>query len=150
MTVRVGIVGSGFMGRTWAEVAANHAKGTSLIAVTGGTRATALAADFGIPLEPDLDGLLARDDVDAVVLASPPAGHLAQTLAAAAAGKHLLVEKPMAVTLAECDAMNAAARAAGVVLVVGPSLLPRMPRAGHAARGSAAGLAPRGRPRPLP
>ena len=39
MTVRVGIVGSGFMGRTWAEVAANHAKGTSLIAVTGGTRA---------------------------------------------------------------------------------------------------------------
>ena len=54
MTVRVGIVGSGFMGRTWAEVAAHHAAGTSLSAVTGGRRAPALATDFGIPLEPSL------------------------------------------------------------------------------------------------
>ena len=118
MTVRVGIVGSGFMGRTWAEVAANHAKGTSLSAVAGGTRGSALAADFGIPLEPDLDALLARDDVDAVVLASPPAGHLGQTLSAAAAGKHLLVEKPMAQSATECAEMVAACRAAGVRLSV--------------------------------
>jgi hypothetical protein len=60
MTVRVGIVGSGFMGRTWAEVAANHAAGTSLVAVTGGRRAPTLAADFGVPLEPSLEALLAR------------------------------------------------------------------------------------------
>ena len=38
MTVRVGVVGSGFMGRTWAEVAAHQATGTSLVAVTGGQR----------------------------------------------------------------------------------------------------------------
>ena len=118
MTVRVGVVGSGFMGRTWSEVAANHATGTSLSAVTGGTRATALAADYGIPLEPDLDALLARDDVDAVILASPPAVHLAQTLAAAAAGRHVLVEKPMAQSAAECAEMVAACRAAGVRLSV--------------------------------
>ena len=45
MTVRFGIVGSGFMGRTWAEVAAHHAAGTSLVAVSGGRRATAHAGD---------------------------------------------------------------------------------------------------------
>ena len=118
MTVRVGVVGSGFMGRTWAEVAAHHATGTSLSAVTGGARAAALAADFGIPLEPDLDSLLARDDVDAVVLATPPAVHLAQTLASAAAGRHLLVEKPMAQSGSECAEMVEACRAAGVRLAV--------------------------------
>ena len=118
MTVRVGIVGSGFMGRTWAEVAAHHAAGTSLSAVTGGRRAPALATDFGIPLEPSLEALLARDDVDAVVLASPPATHLAQTLAAAAAGRHVLVEKPMAQTVDECARMVDSCRAAGVRLSV--------------------------------
>src|SRR3954447_13789279 len=118
MTVRVGVVGSGFMGRTWAEVAAHQATGTSLAAVTGGTRAAALASDFGVPLEPDLGALLARDDIDAVVLATPPGVHLEQTLAAAAAGKHLLVEKPMAQSAAECAEMVAACRAAGVRLAV--------------------------------
>ena len=118
MTVRFGIVGSGFMGRTWAEVAANHAAGAALVAVTGGRRAAALATDYGVPLEPSLEALLARDDVDAVVLASPPAAHRDQTLLAAAAGKHLLVEKPMAQSVAECTAMVAACRDAGVRLSV--------------------------------
>lgn len=118
MTVRFGIVGSGFMGRTWAEVAATHATGTSLSAITGGSRGRALAADYGVPLEESLESLLARDDVDAVVLASPPAGHLQQTLLAAAAGRHLLVEKPMAQSVAECDAIVAACRDAGVRLSV--------------------------------
>jgi len=118
MTVRVGVVGSGFMGRTWAEVAAHQANGTSLSAVTGGTRAAALAADFDVPLEPDLDALLARDDIDAVVLATPPAVHLEQTLAAAAAGRHLLVEKPMAQSASECAKMVEACRRGGVRLAV--------------------------------
>ena len=118
MTVRFGIVGSGFMGRTWAEVAANHAAGAALVAVTGGRRAAALATDYGVPLEPSLEALLARDDVDAVLLASPPAAHRDQTLLAAAAGKHLLVEKPMAQSVAECTAMVEACRDAGVRLSV--------------------------------
>ena len=118
MTVRFGIVGSGFMGRTWAEVAANHAAGATLVAVTGGRRAAALATDYGVPLEPSLEALLARDDVDAVVLASPPAAHRDQTLLAAAAGRHVLVEKPMAQSVAECTAMVAACRDAGVRLSV--------------------------------
>lgn len=118
MTVRVGIVGSGFMGRTWAEVAANHSAGASLVAVTGGRRAPALAEDYGVPLEAGLDALLARGDIDAVVLASPPAAHLDQTLGAAAAKRHVLVEKPMAQSEAECRAMVDACREAGVRLSV--------------------------------
>jgi predicted dehydrogenase len=116
--MRVGVVGSGFMGRTWSEVAANHASGTTLVAVAGGRRAPALAADYGVPLETSPEALVARPDVDLVVLASPPAIHRAQTLAAAAAGKHVLVEKPMAQDEAECAAMVEACRAAGVRLSV--------------------------------
>jgi UDP-N-acetyl-2-amino-2-deoxyglucuronate dehydrogenase len=111
-------VGSGFMGRTWSEVAANHAEGTTLVAVAGGRRAPALAADYGVPLEASPEALIDRADVDLVVLASPPAVHRAQTVAAAQAGKHVLVEKPMAQDEAECAAMIDACRAARVRLSV--------------------------------
>jgi predicted dehydrogenase len=116
--MRVGVVGSGFMGRTWSEVAANHAAGTQLVAVAGGRRAPALAADYGVPLEASPEALIERSDVDIVVLASPPAVHHDQTVVAAAAGKHVLVEKPMAQDEAECAAMVEACRAAGVQLSV--------------------------------
>ncbi len=116
--MRVGVIGSGFMGRTWSEVAANHAAGATLVAVASGRRAATLAADYGVPLEPTPEALMARTDVDLVVLASPPAVHRAQTLAAAAAGKHVLVEKPMAQDDAECAAMVEACGAAGVRLSV--------------------------------
>jgi phthalate 4,5-cis-dihydrodiol dehydrogenase len=68
-----------------------------------------------------LEELLRDPEVTAVYIASPHELHAAQTVAAASAGKHVLVEKPMATTIADCQAMVAAARAAGVVLLVGPS-----------------------------
>jgi predicted dehydrogenase len=114
MTWRVGVVGTGFMGRTWSEVAARHAADTQLVAVAGGRRGPALAADYGVDLESTVEGLLERDDIDVVVLASPPAVHRDQVAVAAANGKHLLVEKPMAQDVAECRAMVEAARGAGV------------------------------------
>jgi len=118
VTIGIGVVGSGFMGRTWSEVAANHAAGTRLVAVSGGRRAPALAADYGVPLEPDLESVLARPDVDAVILATPPAGHGPEAVAAARAGKHILVEKPMANTVADCRRMVEAADAADVRLAL--------------------------------
>jgi predicted dehydrogenase len=118
MTRRVGVVGSGFMGRTWSEVAARHAADSTLVAVAGGRRAPQLAADYGVDLEPTVEGLIARDDIDVVVLASPPKVHLDQTRLAAAAGKHQLVEKPMAQDVRECRAMVEACRAVGVRLAV--------------------------------
>lgn len=117
-TVGVGIIGSGFMGLTYSEVVARHAVGCRLVAVSGGKRAEKLAEDYGVSAETSVDGLLARPDVQAVVLATPDLNRLELTKKAAAAGKHVLAEKPMAPTVAECDEMIAACAAAQVNLAV--------------------------------
>ncbi|MDA1179591.1 MAG: Gfo/Idh/MocA family oxidoreductase, partial [Planctomycetota bacterium] len=117
-TVRIGMVGSGFMGLTYSEVIAHHAQNCRLTAICGGRRAAQLAADYDVPCAPDLDSLLARSDVDAVVLATPDQDRCEIACRSAAAGKHVLAEKPMAPTVAECDQMIAACSAAGVNLAV--------------------------------
>ena len=118
MTLRIGIIGSGGMGRTWAESAANLVPGAAVAAIAGGTRAPELAKHYGVPAEPSVAALLARADVDAVVVCSPQPTHHQMVLAAAAAGKHILVEKPMAMNVAQADEMIAAADAARVTLGV--------------------------------
>jgi predicted dehydrogenase len=100
-SVGVGILGSGFMGRTWAE-AVRQNEGAHLVAIAGGTRAPGLGQDFGVPVV-DLAALLRDPSVELVLLATPPRVHAEQAIAAANAGKHLLIEKPMANTVAECD-----------------------------------------------
>jgi phthalate 4,5-cis-dihydrodiol dehydrogenase len=77
--------------------------------------------DFAGNAFTDLDSLLDAIDVDAVYVASPHQYHARQACLAAARGKHVLVEKPMALSLEDCAAMIEAARAAGVFLVVGHS-----------------------------
>lgn len=67
------------------------------------------------------EALCGDPEVDAVYVASPHQYHAEHVILAARHGKHVLVEKPMALTLAECDAMIAAARHAGITLVVGHS-----------------------------
>lgn len=116
--IGIGMIGSGFMGLTYSEVVARHAKGCRLSAITGGRRAAQLAADYGVPAEPTAEALLARADVQAVVLATPDQDRAQLTRLAAAAGKHVLAEKPMAPTVAECDEMIAACSAAKVNLAV--------------------------------
>ena len=116
--LRIAILGSGYMGRTYAECIAKFVTRARLAAIAGGTRAPGLAADYGVPCETSYDGLLARGDVDALLIATPHADHRDQVLRAAAAGKHVLVEKPMATSVADCDRMIAACRDAGVMLQV--------------------------------
>jgi predicted dehydrogenase len=118
MTIGIGLVGSGFMSRTYAYGIRELVKGARLTAVFGGTRSEALARDFEIDSEPSLEGLLARSDVDVVLLASPTFLHRDQTLAAAAAGKHVFTEKPIAASLVEIDDMIRACREAGTLLGV--------------------------------
>lgn len=79
------------------------------------------AREFGTPHYPDVEALAEAADVDILYIASPPQYHAAHTAAAAACGKHVLVEKPMALTLADCDEMIATCRQAGVTLMVGHS-----------------------------
>lgn len=77
------------------------------------------ARDFAAPVYADIDALARDPSVEAIYVASPHQFHAEQTRIAARHGKHVLVEKPMALTLAECDAMIADCRAAGVQLIVG-------------------------------
>jgi len=117
-TVGIGIIGSGYMALTYAESLARHMTGARLVAVAGGSRAPSLAAEYEVDAEDSVEALLARTDIDAVILTTPDQVHCAQTLQAAAAGKHVLVEKPMAPTVAQCDQMIATCQATGVKLAV--------------------------------
>lgn len=116
--LRLGILGSGYMGRTHAECITRYVTRARLVAIAGGSRAPRLAADYGVDHEPSYEALLARPDLDAVLIATPHADHCGQTLLAAAAGKHVLVEKPMATSVADCTAMIEACAKAGVRLEV--------------------------------
>ena len=119
MTIRFGIIGSGYIGRTYAAgLSIGQVPDGTLVAVAGGRRAPALAAEFGVEAEPSVEALIARKDIDAVIIGSPHTAHLPQTRLAAAAGKHVYTEKPMAVSVAECDSMIEACRSAGVQLAV--------------------------------
>jgi myo-inositol 2-dehydrogenase/D-chiro-inositol 1-dehydrogenase len=115
--IRFGVVGSGFMGQTWARVIAGHVPEARLIGVAGGQGAADLARQHGVDAFA-MEALLARDDLDAVVIATPVPSHRPLVEAAAAAGKHVLVEKPMTRTRVDADAMIAAADRAGVRLGV--------------------------------
>jgi predicted dehydrogenase len=68
-------------------------------------RGQAQCSKFGLEWEPDLNALLARDDIDAVFVTSPTNRHAEHVAAAARAGKHVLLQKPMALTLDDCDAI---------------------------------------------
>jgi predicted dehydrogenase len=116
--VRIGVTGSGFMGRTHVD-AADKLDSTTPIAVSGGSRAAQLAEDYGLDAEPDISALVARDDIDAIVIATPHWLHCDEALAAADAGKHVLVEKPMATSIKDCDRMATAFHDRGLVLSLG-------------------------------
>lgn len=81
----------------------------------------AFQAEFGAPAFETASELLADPRVEAVYIAAPHQAHVALAIQAARAGKHILVEKPMALALADCRRMTEAAKAAGVQLLVGPS-----------------------------
>ena len=72
------------------------------------------AREFGLDWQPHLDQLLSRRDIDAVFVTSPTNQHAGHVIAAAEAGKAVLLQKPMALTLADCDAIIAAINRAGV------------------------------------
>jgi len=82
--------------------------------------AEGVAGAFGIPLAlTDPEELLAFADLDAVLVATPDPTHASVALAALAAGKHVLVEKPMCITLREADEIIAAQERTGLVVQVG-------------------------------
>jgi UDP-N-acetyl-2-amino-2-deoxyglucuronate dehydrogenase len=81
-------------------------------------RAQAFGAKYGVPFETDIDAMLRRPDVNAVAILTPSGLHARHALAIAGAGRHVVVEKPMALRLEDADAMIAACDLAGVKLFV--------------------------------
>ncbi len=120
MTIRIGLLGYGFIADLHARAAA--AVGAPVVAVAGhhGGRAREFAGRHGIARSgEDWEELVAAPDVDAVVIGTPNSLHHPQAMAALAAGKHVLVDKPMAIGVARAGEMRDAAAAAGLVLATG-------------------------------
>jgi predicted dehydrogenase len=119
--IRAAIVGLGRWGRSL--VTAVQGKSADIGFVAAYTRTRAAAEDFcrekNVPLVDSYEQVLANPNIDAVVLATPHSQHERQVLAAAAAGKHIHVEKPITLDRGSADAAVAAARKAGVLLAVG-------------------------------
>ena len=116
--VRTGVVGVGAMGQHHARIWATM-PGSQLVGVAdpNAERAREIAARHDVPAYTDYHDLLGR--VDAVSLAAPTTLHHGIALDCLAQGVHLLVEKPLAATLSEAQALAQAAQQAGVVLQVG-------------------------------
>jgi UDP-N-acetylglucosamine 3-dehydrogenase len=113
-----GVIGLGEIGRYHLEGLRRSTHAT--IAAVADTRSDLVAAGSGGPVAgyPDYRGLLADQTVQAVCVCVPHHLHLELTLAAIAAGKHVLVEKPLALTVQECDEIIAAAQHSGVTVGV--------------------------------
>ena len=114
-----GIVGCGVIAATHAE-AIGAIAGARLVAVTDtdADRATAFARSRGCAAEPDLAALVCREDIEVICVCVPSGLHAEVGAEAAAAGKHLVIEKPMDVSLKAADRLIAAAREAGVRMTV--------------------------------
>jgi phthalate 4,5-cis-dihydrodiol dehydrogenase len=121
MKLRIGVAG---LGRAFSVMAPAFRDPRVALAAGADPRPEALAkfaSDHGARTHPTVEALCADPAIDVVYVATPHHLHAEHTRLACAAGKHVLVEKPMALALEDCRAMIAAARGAGVQLIVGHS-----------------------------
>ena len=121
--IRVAVIGAGFMGERHARIYAGLPD-AELVAVCDvrETAASDLADRTGARAYSDFRQLLRRDDLDAVSVCTPDALHREPCELAARAGRHVLVEKPIATTVADAEAIVEAAARARVTLLVGHCL----------------------------
>jgi len=122
MNIKMGLIGAGRMGKVFAHTLASNVAEVDLVAVAdaGSDTSEEVAARFGIEHHyTDYLELLKREDINAVVIATPTSTHAQLIKDAAAAGKHIFSEKPLAQTLELCDEAIAAVKQAGVKLQLG-------------------------------
>jgi UDP-N-acetyl-2-amino-2-deoxyglucuronate dehydrogenase len=119
--IRFGLLGCGRIAKRHSELlGGGHIDGARLVAVCDPVRerADAVAARFGVPAAYDIGDFLARNDIDAVAVLTPSGMHPEHVIACARAGKHVVVEKPMALRLQDADEMIRACDEAGVKLFI--------------------------------
>lgn len=118
--IRLGFVGLGLAGGVMVNAALSHPG----VRVGGAAEPDVglrgrFATDHDVPAHADIHALVQQPDIDAVYIATPHQMHRAHVELAARHGKHVVVEKPMALSLSDCDAIIRACEEAGVVLIVG-------------------------------
>ncbi len=119
--IRFGLLGCGRIAKRHADLlGGNRIEGARLVAVCDSdpARADVIASKFKVSAHDNLDAMLARDDIDAVAVLTPSGLHPQHAIACARAGKHVVVEKPMALRLQDADDMIRACDEAGVKLFV--------------------------------
>lgn len=118
--LRIGVIGLGLAGGIMVPVIVAHPR-LNLVAAADPNPLLRkrFADDLGLPTFVDAEALLDSGLVDAVYIATPHRLHCEQVISAARRGKHVVVEKPMALDLVSCDQMNDAVQRNGVVLIVG-------------------------------
>src|SRR5438093_4509507 len=123
-SIGIGLVGLGRHGSRYARHRLEGIPGCHLAAVSRRDvdAGRAFADGHGLPFVADWRELVAHDDVEAVVVVTPPALNLDICLAAVRAGKPVLIEKPLALTLADAREMVRTAREAGVTLMTAQTL----------------------------
>lgn len=114
MRLRIGLVGYGLAGKVF-HTPLYGAAGVELVAVASSEAAKVHADHPGVRIHKDASALIADPDVDLVVLASPSFTHAPLMMEALAGGKHVLSDKPFTATVAEADAVIAAAQSAGLI-----------------------------------
>jgi predicted dehydrogenase len=116
--IRVGVVGCGGFG-LFALQHFIQSPDVKLVGMAGTYRDAAYAAAqrFGIPEPVKVEEMVARSDLDLVYISTPPFLHHAQAMAALRAGKHVICEKPLAMTLEQADEMIATAREKDLLVV---------------------------------
>jgi len=101
-SIGIGVIGAGVMGAEHARIIAGEVSGAHLVAVADADLSRAETAASGVKAMTDVEALIADPDVEAVLIASPDETHHRLVLAAIAAGKPVLCEKPLATSTAEC------------------------------------------------
>lgn len=121
MTIRLAVLGTGRIGRMHAELIDREVDGVELAAVFDVVAASAQAVgdELGAPVAADLATVLNDASIDAVCIATSTDTHVDTMIAAAEAGKHILLEKPISLDLAEVDRGLGVVDAAGVALQIG-------------------------------
>jgi len=124
--VKVGIIGSQFQGEAHAASLQIMPEAAEVVAVASPTpgNAAKFAKKFGVPrVFTDYREMLKEKDIEMVTIAAPNSLHAQMAKDCAAAGKHIVCEKPLAVTIAEGEEMISAAKKNGVLLMYGEELL---------------------------
>lgn len=119
--MRFGLIGAGGMGRHQVSML-TQIPGAACVALTDtqlSPQLVSFAEQIGAEVMPSSEALLADSNIDAVIIATPTSSHAELGIAAARAGKHIFVEKPIARTLAQAEALIAEAEKARVKLAVG-------------------------------